>query len=100
MPVFTRAYLGYGTVVLRAYNANPLNLDQFLEDMVASGAIPTADISTSIRQQADRALSQALINHLDSLVAEGAITQGTADLILVTAEAAATGGTSRGVEMR
>ncbi len=100
MPVFTRTYLGDGSILLRAYNATPLNLGQLLEDMVASGAIPTAGIATSIRQQAALAPSQALINHLESLVAEGRLTQGTADLILVTAEAAATGGTSRGVVMR
>jgi len=100
MPVFTRTDLGDGTVVLRAYNATPLNLDQLLEDMVASGAIPTAGIANSIRRQVELAPLTALINHLESLVAEGVISQGTADLILATAEAAAAGGAGGGVVMR
>ncbi|MGW8266404.1 MAG: hypothetical protein ACWGSQ_08555 [Longimicrobiales bacterium] len=99
MPVFTRTDLGNGTVLLQAYNATPLNLAQLLEDMVASGAIPTAGLATSIRRQVELAPLQALINHLESLVAEGVISQGTADLVLAAAEAVAAGGTGRGVIM-
>jgi hypothetical protein len=100
MPVFTRTDLGNGTVLLRAYNATPLNLEQLLEDMVASGAIPTAGLANSIRRQVALAPPTALINHLKSLVAEGTLTAGTADLILATAEAVAAGGTGGGVAIR
>ena len=88
MPVFTRTYLDDGTVQLRAYHATALNMDQLLDDMLASGAIPTPGLANSIRRQVELTPRRALVNHLESLVLEGAITQGTADLILAVAEAA------------
>jgi hypothetical protein len=90
VPVFARTYLEDGTVQLRAYNATALTLDHLLDDMVASGAIPTAGIATSIRRQAQLAPLRALVNHLESLVSDGVITQGTADLILATVEGVGT----------
>jgi hypothetical protein len=100
MPMFLRTYLDDGTVLLRAYNATPVNLDLLLEDMVASGAIPTSGLANSIRRQVRLAPPRALINHLESLVAEGTITAATADLILTAAEAAEAGGRSGDVVMR
>ena len=55
-----------------------------------SVAIPTAGIATSIRRQAQLAPLRALVNHLESLVSDGVITQGTADLILATVEGVGT----------
>ena len=92
MPVFPRTYLEDGTIQLRAYNATALNLHQLLDDMVASGAIPTAGLATSIRRQVKLAPLMALVNHLESLVSDGVITQGTADLILATVEGVGTTG--------
>ncbi|MBT8398703.1 MAG: hypothetical protein HKO65_04505 [Gemmatimonadetes bacterium] len=100
MPVFNRTYLGDGQVVLRAHHATFQNFRQLLEDMVASGAIPVPGIANSLRRQMERAPIRALINHLESLVAEGSITGGVADLILAAAEAAKGGGASAGRAMR
>ncbi len=88
MPIFVRTLMPDASVFLRAYNATAMNLDELLDDMAASGAIPTRGIATSIRKQVERAPDDALINHLESLVAEGKIARETADLILATAEAA------------
>jgi hypothetical protein len=100
MPVFSRAYMGDGRVVLRAHNATGPSVRQLLDDMLSSGAIPNRGLANSILRQIDLAPIQALANHLESLVAEGRITAGTADLILVAAEAVEAGGTSAGRDMR
>ena len=88
MPVFVRTSMPDASVFLQAYNATAMNLDELLDDMVDSGAIPTRGIATSIRKQIKRAPIRALMNHLESLVAEGRISRETADLILATVEAA------------
>jgi len=100
MPVFVRTSMPDASVFLQAYNATAMNLGELLDDMVESGAIPNRGIANSIRKQVERAPIRALMNHLESLVAEGKIAVETADLILATAEAAAAGGTSSGRYVR
>jgi hypothetical protein len=89
MPVYVRVSLPDGEELLHVYNATPANLDELLDDMCASGAIPNRGIATSIRKQIARAPLEALENHLASLVFEGVLPRETADLILATAEVAA-----------
>ena len=95
MPIYVRTFMPDGVVRLQAHNATKANLDALLDDMLASGQLPTKGIATSIRKQIAQAPTWALPSHLESLVTEGTISEETADLIGATARAvspAKTGG--------
>jgi hypothetical protein len=73
--------------VLRVRNSTPSGFRALLDDLVASGDLPNRGIANSIWRQAQIGPSQALQNHLRSLVSEGVVSPEVSELIQATVDA-------------
>ena len=85
-PVFLETAQPDGTVAREARHVTSQTLAGFLDDLVASGALPNPGIATSIRQQVERAPREALMSHLESLLADGVVSPEVRELILMVVD--------------